>query len=143
MPQWPLNPPFRAAVRLAAAIDHRALMLLGVAPRVFVDLEWVWEVKYGGHRALAFREGRTARIISRRGTDLSRAFPEMIEALRALNCDVIIDGELTAAGADGKPDFHALRPRAKMSSSQSIRSAVSAHPATLYVFDPSAQRISR
>jgi bifunctional non-homologous end joining protein LigD len=123
------------AIPLTDAIDHRDLMLLDAAPMPFRSPDWGWEIKYDGFRALAVREGASTRLISRNGRDLADAFPDVIAALRALPPDSAFDGELTVPDGEGRPDWHALRARAFMSQPGSIRAAVRARPAVLYVFD--------
>lgn len=120
---------------LTSPIDHHALMLLGTSPVAFNRPGWGWEIKYDGFRVLAFREGKTARLMSRNGRNLSHAFPEVVEALRAFDRDVVLDGELTVPDPDGRPDFFLLRPRALMSDPLRIRESVRRSPAVLYLFD--------
>jgi len=110
-------------------------MLLDTAPLAFRSPDWGWETKYDGFRALACREGDTTRLVSRNGRDLGAAFPEVVEVLRTLPEGSVFDGELTVPDGRGRPDWHALRARAFMSQPASIRAAMRARPAILYVFD--------
>ena len=55
----------------------------------------VYEPKWDGFRCLAFRNDGTV-LQSRRGNDLARYFPEVVEGLRALPDPVVLDGELVA-----------------------------------------------
>ena len=120
------------SVLLTQTIDHRSLMLLTEWPRVFKSAMWVWELKYDGFRILAIREGRSARVLTRAGRDISGLFPEITSALCALRHDVVLDGELTVLDDHGRPDWQALNGRAHMTLPASIRTAP---PALLYAFD--------
>jgi bifunctional non-homologous end joining protein LigD len=72
---------------------------------------WRYEPKLDGWRALAFvRDGRV-RLRSRKGLDLAPLFPELADDLRAQRLDVVLDGEIVALGADGRPSFAALQRR--------------------------------
>ena len=72
------------------------------------------EPKWDGFRALLAREvGRPARLVSRRGNELTPAFPEIIEAAAELPeslGDVVFDGELVIWNS-GRLDFQLLLHR--------------------------------
>ena len=123
------------SVLLTQTIDHRSLMLLTDWPRVFRSAEWVWELKYDGFRVLAVREGRTARVLTRTGRDVSELFPEITSAVRALRHDVVLDGELTVTDDKGRPDWNAANGRAHLTLPTSIQSARRTRPAILFAFD--------
>jgi DNA ligase-1 len=62
------------------------------------------ECKYDGSRIQFHRVGRVCRIWSRRLEEVTHALPEIVEALRdATDRDVILDGEVVAIGAEGRP----------------------------------------
>ena len=73
---------------------------------------WTIELKLDGCRG-QLRVDRGAWCLrSRPGRDCSDGFPELAALAERLAVHrVILDGELVCLGADGKPDFHALRPR--------------------------------
>ena len=59
--------------------------------------DWIYEIKFDGYRALALRGGNETRILSRNEKDLGRQFPEVKDAVAALDVqDVVIDGEIVA-----------------------------------------------
>lgn len=73
---------------------------------------WAMEVKWDGARTQLRFDGRAICLRSRRGRRCTDEFPE-VEALGGTlgNRRVLLDGELICTGADGKPDFAALRSR--------------------------------
>ena len=73
---------------------------------------WTIELKLDGCRG-QLRVDRGAWCLrSRPGRDCSDGFPEMAAlAERLAGHRAVLDGELVCLGTDGKPDFHALRPR--------------------------------
>lgn len=62
------------------------------------------EFKYDGTRFQFHKEGKTCRIYSRKLEEVTDAVPEVGEALfGATDYEVILDGEVIAIGADGRP----------------------------------------
>jgi bifunctional non-homologous end joining protein LigD len=80
---------------------------LGDAP--FDHSDWMWEPKLDGYRALAFISDKGVTLKSRRGLDLD-AFPRLEGELaqQAVNT-MVLDGELVAFDATGKPSFNAMQ----------------------------------
>ena len=78
------------------------------AARPFDRAGWIFELKYDGRRALACRHGKDLRLLGRRGTDLSRGFPEVLACLRALP-DVVLDGTLAVLDEQGRPKLDLLQ----------------------------------
>src|SRR5919109_5605052 len=81
----------------------------------FSDPAWIFERKLDGVRCLAFRDGRSVRLVSRTGRDMSRAYPELVEALERERCDdFVVDGEIVAF--DGEvTSFSRLQRRMQLS----------------------------
>ncbi len=76
----------------------------------FNDAGWMWEPKLDGYRVLAFIGKGAVKLRSRRGLDLSAAYPRLgAELARQAVDGMILDGELVAFDASGKPSFNALQ----------------------------------
>ena len=86
---------------------YKDLAVPTLAKRPFSRPGWLFEVKYDGFRALAIKQGERVTLVSRKGTDLLRAFPEMDPSLAVLP-DLVLDGELVLLDEYGRPDFHRL-----------------------------------
>ncbi len=98
--------------------------------------DWLFEPKLDGYRTLAFIEGGSVRLQSRRGLDLTPFFPEIVADLAAQAIDrMVLDGEVVALGEDGRPSFNALQNRAQLKSSKEIADAERRTPAVLVCFD--------
>jgi bifunctional non-homologous end joining protein LigD len=83
---------------------------------------WLYEVKLDGYRALIVKDGARVRLISRNEKDLTAAYPSVAAAgVRLRARTAIVDGEIVAVDASGRPSFQALQHRA-------------GHPAHLIVF---------
>jgi bifunctional non-homologous end joining protein LigD len=71
---------------------------------------WTYEIKFDGYRALALRGGHESRILSRNEKDLGRQFPEVEDAVAALDVqDAVIDGEIVALDDKGRSSFQLLQ----------------------------------
>src|SRR4051812_5857933 len=101
------------AAKPPSKITHRELMLATESKRAFDRAGWLFELKYDGFRVLAVHDGERARILSRRGNDLSASFPEIVACLRMLP-ELVLDGELVVLDQEGKPQFERLSRRARM-----------------------------
>ncbi len=94
--------------------------------------QWAFEVKWDGARAQLRFDGRSLSLRTRQGRHCTDEFAEVAELAEALGGRrVILDGELVCLGADGKPDFAALRARLGQREGGVRRCA----PATLIIFD--------
>ncbi len=88
--------------------------------------EWLYEVKFDGYRALLLKNGRRVQIRSRNDNDLSRTYPTLTAAGTRLHADqAVVDGEIVAVDASGRPSFQALQHR----------SAHPHHAIAFYAFD--------
>jgi ATP-dependent DNA ligase len=73
--------------------------------------QWQYEPKWDGFRCLAFRDGASVQLQSKSGQPLTRYFPEIVAALRALEAPAfVLDGEIVVP-ADGAFSFDALLQR--------------------------------
>ena len=80
------------------------------APRPPSGDQWWHEIKHDGFRVIARKHGKSVRLYSRPGNDLTKRFPLIVEALARLrSSSCIIDGEAVACGDDGIPSFERLR----------------------------------
>ena len=73
---------------------------------------WMYEVKFDGYRALLVKNGSNVHLRSRNNKDLTNAYPAVMAAAARLRApQAIVDGEIVAVGADGRPSFQALQHR--------------------------------
>jgi len=87
-------------------------MLATLSKEIVTGPEWVYEEKYDGIRAVAYRDGDRVRILSRTGQDLTAAFTSVVDAVRALpDLDFVIDGELVVFDPSGVSRFQLLQRR--------------------------------
>ena len=94
---------------------------------------WSYEFKWDGVRVLALFEGGSPRLFARSGAVVTTAYPE-ISGL-SLPPGSLLDGEMVALDAAGRPSFTALAERMHVREpSRAARLAVSL-PVTYMIFD--------
>jgi bifunctional non-homologous end joining protein LigD len=70
---------------------------------------FIHEIKWDGFRVLAYLDGERVLLESRRGHSLNGRFPHLAEWLGSQGWQGVLDGEVTAFDAQGRPDFSLLR----------------------------------
>jgi bifunctional non-homologous end joining protein LigD len=86
-----------------------AAVLVSALP---TGVEWLYEAKFDGYRALALKDGAGVRIVSRKGNDLTANYPAIRKAIAALNAtSAMLDGEIVAFDDAGRPSFQQLQHR--------------------------------
>ena len=74
--------------------------------------EWLYELKLDGYRALLIKDGDRVTLQSRNQKDLTRMYPSVAAAGRGLKPKrAVLDGEIVAVDASGRPSFQALQHR--------------------------------
>jgi bifunctional non-homologous end joining protein LigD len=81
-------------------------MLCESAERLPEESEWRYELKLDGFRAIGRKSGRSAQLWSRNQKDFTRRFPDVVRGIAELPSDTVIDGEIVALDASGKPLFN-------------------------------------
>lgn len=100
-------------------------MLAEPADAVFSDPNYVFERKRDGYRILA-TTGKTVKLITRKGQDYTENYPAVAKALREIEDNAVLDGEITVENEDGKEAFQSL---------QNFGSGDEQHILKYYVFD--------
>src|SRR5258706_3020918 len=107
-----------AAERLVPGGEHRPVpdklspMHAEIGDAAFNNPDWMWEPKLDGYRALAFIDGKGVKLRSRRGLELGEDFPRLIADLGKQGVNgMVLDGEIVAFDASGKPSFGAMQNR--------------------------------
>lgn len=88
--------------------------------------DWIYEMKFDGYRALAFKAGSEVMLLSRNRTLFNDNYPQLADSLKALKAkSFIIDGEIAALDSEGRSSFQLLQ-------SYGIRKGI---PLVYYAFD--------
>src|SRR5215472_5818404 len=70
---------------------------------------WVYELKFDGFRAEAIKSSGKGHLRSRNDKDFNGRYPTIVQALAAMPDETVIDGEIVALDASGRPSFNALQ----------------------------------
>lgn len=100
------------------------------------DSAWSFEPKLDGYRIIAFVDGDSVYLQSRRGQDYTTLFPELVAELKT-QCvgAMILDGEVVALDADGRPNFNLLQNRAQLKTPKELADAQRTTPVIYICFD--------
>jgi bifunctional non-homologous end joining protein LigD len=100
------------------------------------DEHWAFEVKWDGVRAICHSEPGRLRLHSRNLLDITPRYPEVSRLNRALSHHrAVLDGEVVALDAEGRPSFGALQRRMHVSSETAVRRLAKETPVTYVIFD--------
>jgi bifunctional non-homologous end joining protein LigD len=111
-------------------------MLAEGGHEAFDDPKWRFEPKLDGIRTLAYVGTDGTQLISRTGRDQSERYPELLNLARFVNAlQAVIDGEIVAAGPDGRPSFEMLQQRMNLHGAKDIEKARRKIPVVLFAFD--------
>jgi ATP-dependent DNA ligase len=98
------------------------LPMLAVPAAPFDSPEYSYEIKWNGIRALAAVETAGWRLWGRERGDYTARYPEL-DVLRHLPAGTLLDGELVAFDAEGRPDLPRLLRRHGLTDPWRIRQA--------------------
>lgn len=89
--------------------EHVEPMLATLIDKPFDDKGWMYEVKWDGYRALAFMNESEVELKSRNDKSFSEKYYPVYDALKKLNLNAVLDGEVVVVGANGQANFGALQ----------------------------------
>lgn len=97
--------------------------------------EWV-EMKWDGIRGIGIWDGERLRLRSRNGNDLTATYPELTAVDLGLGpAPAVLDGEIVALDAQGRPSFPLLQKRMNLAQAREITHEAARTPVQLYLFD--------
>jgi bifunctional non-homologous end joining protein LigD len=78
----------------------------------FDDPNWLFEIKWDGYRSITFIENGKVRLVSRNQNELTARYPELKDMAKVIKAkNAILDGEVVALDAEGKPSFSLMQQR--------------------------------
>ena len=129
-----MDPPLDRTAEEMPEFVRPMLARLARSPPV-EDAGWAYEIKWDGVRAIAHSRPGRIRLWSRNRNDVSSAYPELRALNRALGAhSAILDGEIVAFGADGRPSFELLQTRMHVRGAP-VRRLSKTTPVTYVLFD--------
>ena len=135
-----LDPPGSRPLARPAFVEPM-LATPGASP--FDGDDWLFEPKWDGYRVQAIVAGGKVTLRTRNRNDAGRHFPELLAAPAWLAApEAIVDGEVVALDADGRPDFGLLQARlggafsaSDLPASPEARAAGAGAPLVFMAFD--------
>ena len=70
---------------------------------------WLYEIKWDGYRMICNHSKESTTLYSRNGVDYSEIYPDLIEGLKQLPKDAILDGEVVSLDKEGVSRFQWLQ----------------------------------
>ena len=117
---------------------HIKPMLARPTPRLPANQDdWAFEVKWDGVRAIAYvATPASLRLESRNLRDITASYPELARLPTALHGhEAVLDGEIVAFGADGRPSFARLQRRMHVTGRDSVAALAAEIPVVYAIFD--------
>jgi bifunctional non-homologous end joining protein LigD len=96
---------------------------------------WIYEVKWDGMRVIAEVGPDGVRAWSSRGLDATASFPELAALASLAPVEAVLDGEVVALDAEGRPSFGRLQHRMHVSSAAEAVRRSAEVPVAYVVFD--------
>jgi bifunctional non-homologous end joining protein LigD len=93
----------------SAGTVHPMLATLGDPDGFAGGAEWAYEMKWDGYRAIATIRDGALSLRSRNGLDMTATYPELGGLVDAVTGDAVLDGEIVALDAKGRPRFELLQ----------------------------------
>ena len=100
------------------------------------DARYAFEIKWDGVRALSYIEGGRIQLQSRNLLDVTAVYPEL-KGLgeQAGSRRLVLDGEVVALDAEGRPSFQRLQNRMRVTTPALIRRRMQETPVVYMIFD--------
>ncbi|WP_344295292.1 ATP-dependent DNA ligase [Agromyces neolithicus] len=127
--------PTRPAKAKVGAIRERPMLATPGTIGLLARGDWALEWKWDGIRVLARVEGGGVRLMSRNGIDITERYPELARLPEVIAGDALVDGEIVALDADGRPDFGRLQERMGLTKPREIAAVATSVPVRLLLFD--------
>ncbi|WP_309711330.1 non-homologous end-joining DNA ligase, partial [Pseudolysinimonas sp.] len=119
----------------AAGTVHPMLATLADLDGFDASDDWVFEMKWDGYRAIATVRDGAVEVRSRNGLDFTPTYPELAALADAIDGDAVLDGEIVALDASGRPSFGLLQTRSGITSPRDVERARLAQAVEFFAFD--------
>lgn len=100
------------------------------------EARWAFEIKWDGVRVLAHLDHGRIKLRSSRGNDITMRYPELHGLAAVLGQhSVVLDGEVVAFDAEGRPSFGMLQSRMHLASARQVAERAAHVPIAYVLFD--------
>ncbi len=84
-------------------------MLAKQADEAFDDKDWLYEIKWDGYRAISEINNGTVTLYSRNGISFENSYPIIVQELKNITANAVLDGEIVVLNDEGLPEFQLLQ----------------------------------
>ncbi len=84
-------------------------MLAKETDEAFDDKDWLYEIKWDGYRAIAEISKENLELYSRNGNSFRERYPLLVNSLKKIKHEVVLDGEIVVLNEEGFPDFQKIQ----------------------------------
>lgn len=104
----PLKPFAKGVIQREAPLFVKP-MAASLVDKAFNREGWFFEVKWDGYRAIAHIKSNNVKLYSRNNISFKELFSSVMDSLRKLPGEIILDGEIVALDKNGKSAFQLLQ----------------------------------
>ncbi|MCJ8210641.1 DNA ligase D [Mucilaginibacter sp. RS28] len=83
-------------------------MMAKLEAKLFEDQNWFYEHKLDGYRALGYT-GKEAKLISRNNIDFGDKYKQVLDEIKTIDRQAVLDGEIVAEDKEGRASFQELQ----------------------------------
>ena len=80
-------------------------MLAKETEEPFDDKDWLYEIKWDGYRAIAEVSNGNVKLYSRNGNTFENSYPIIVDELKKIKRDIVIDGEVVVRNLSSGTEF--------------------------------------
>ena len=84
-------------------------MLATLEKEIPDDTKYLYELKLDGYRITSYKQKDSVDLKSRKLLDYTKYYTPVVEALKKINHDIVLDGEVVVLDNQGRHDFDALQ----------------------------------
>lgn len=84
-------------------------MLAKETEKAFDDKNWLFEIKWDGYRAITEKRENEILLYSRNGISFQQTYPIVVDQLKHVKADAVLDGEIVVLNDKGQPSFQLLQ----------------------------------
>ncbi|WP_123042874.1 RNA ligase family protein [Cohnella candidum] len=107
-----------------------------ISETIPTEPHWRHEIKWDGTRILTYHHQHGTKLFNRKQNERTRHYPELLEVPSYCKASsVILDGEVIALAADGKPSFHEVMRRDLIQKLHRVPEMQRSVPITYMIFD--------
>jgi len=125
-----------AGAKKASPPESVSPMLLTEVEKPFDSADWTFELKLDGIRAIAIKDGKDVRLLSRNSKDIINKFPGLVADIKKLPYEsIVLDGEVVVLDDQGRPSFQEMLGRFALHNELDIKRWDASHHYDFLVFD--------